>query len=280
MPTLERQERDRELARDRLATLFDSPAPDLQAVQPAQAGKPATCPPPLTGEVLPGDSRYASAMPTHEGRDFDISLNSGGSLPLRARESLPADQPSLVPDIPLKLTRLQAAFVDAYLASPTLNAGGAMQIAYTACGRNADAMRGHVASGHAMLLRPAVASEIARRRRGIEKAVDAQVVQMETLLARAAFADLRTLYDDQGQLRPPQEWPDDIAAAVAGIEQEETITEPESGQGTVLKRQTKLKLVDKLAALRILMQRRGIGQDKDQGGGIVAHFHFDLPGAP
>lgn len=36
--------------------------------------------------------------------------------------------------------------------------------------------------------------------------------------ARLAYSDVRQLFDEQGRLKPVKDWPDDLAAAIGGIE--------------------------------------------------------------
>ncbi|MGD9599913.1 MAG: terminase small subunit [Steroidobacteraceae bacterium] len=73
-----------------------------------------------------------------------------------------------------------------------------------------------------------------------------------TEVARLAFADLRKLFDPlNGELLPPAQWPDELAAAVASIEVEELMggTGPERVQIGWTK---KVKLWDKPKSLEML----------------------------
>ena len=70
-------------------------------------------------------------------------------------------------------------------------------------------------------------------------------------LSRLAFHDLRKLYNEDGSLKPPKEWDDDTAAAVAGLE----IFEEFSGQGKEREKigeTKKVKVWDKKGALELL----------------------------
>lgn len=72
-----------------------------------------------------------------------------------------------------------------------------------------------------------------------------------TEVARLGFADLRKLFDDKGALRPVQEWPDEIAAAVASVEVDELFEG--FGENRVQVGYTKkVKLWDKGKALEML----------------------------
>jgi phage terminase small subunit len=70
-------------------------------------------------------------------------------------------------------------------------------------------------------------------------------------LSGIAWADLRNLYDEEGNLRPVQDWPEHLAQAISSIETEEIF----EGYGKNRKRigQTKkIKLFNKNEALRDL----------------------------
>lgn len=94
-------------------------------------------------------------------------------------------------------------------------------------------------------------------------------------LTRIAFADARTIYRPDGSLKPPHEWDDATAAAVAGVETEEqvrpTSTKEELDPGPLggaLKRTRtdsvepvrthKLRRWDKLRALELLCKHFGL----------------------
>lgn len=46
--------------------------------------------------------------------------------------------------------------------------------------------------------------------------IDADRILQE--LARIGFSDIRTIFDDNGQIKEPKDWPDDIARCVASVE--------------------------------------------------------------
>lgn len=72
-----------------------------------------------------------------------------------------------------------------------------------------------------------------------------------TEVARLGFADLRRLFDDKGALLPVQEWPDDVAAAIASVEVDELFEG--FGENRVQVGYTKkVKLWDKGKALEML----------------------------
>lgn len=158
-----------------------------------------------------------------------------------------------------RLTRLQAAFVDALLLSPTLDPAAAHLEATRRVHKKPAAQPYH--AGRQLLAYPPVQEELKRRRLAIEAQVDAQVVQLELRLARIAFADIRDLFDPvTGSLLAPIELDEDIAQAVAAIEEERYVRGQGSNQESGIRR--KYRLIDKLAAIKALMERRGLF-DKD-----------------
>jgi phage terminase small subunit len=101
------------------------------------------------------------------------------------------------------------------------------------------------------------------------QASDAAKVSIERIaqgLARIAFANRADLFDAHGNLKPPKDWPEDVAATVEGIESEEIlalVSEPGKPKRRELKGHTrKVKTAPRVQALKILAQwRRMIGQD-------------------
>lgn len=80
-------------------------------------------------------------------------------------------------------------------------------------------------------------------------------------LARLAFSDLRRAFKDDGSLKLPQEWDDDTAAAMAGVD---TITSSMGGEeeAAVSLTTKKVKVFDKGAALTLAMRHLGMLNDK------------------
>ncbi len=143
----------------------------------------------------------------------------------------------------MPLSARKAAFVDQYLVD--LNAtAAAIRAGYAP--KNANQ------AGYRLLQEPAVAAAIAvaQAERSRRTHVSADRVIRE--LARIAFSDVRkTVTWGPGGLvlRPSAEIDDDVAAAVSEVS--------ESTQGRV--RTLKVKLIDKLAALRLLADHTGVG---------------------
>ena len=89
-----------------------------------------------------------------------------------------------------------------------------------------------------------------------------------TEIARVAFSDLRKLYNEDGSLMLPHEWPEEAAGAVAGVE----VVEEFEGKGTDRKLvgyTKKVRTYDKVRALELLSKHLGIignGKHRDEDG--------------
>lgn len=101
-------------------------------------------------------------------------------------------------------------------------------------------------------------------------------------MARISFADTRTLYDAEGNILPPSKWPDDIAAAIAGVE----VDELKDDNGAVIGYTKKVKLWDKGKALENLAKHLrllvNVSEVSGKNGGPIEtkpSSLFDLSGA-
>jgi phage terminase small subunit len=127
-------------------------------------------------------------------------------------------------------------FVDAYIVSHDAKAS-AIAAGYKASGA--------IVAGSRLLNRPHVKAEIERR---LEKATSKADITAERVMqeyARIAFGDLRQFYNDDGTLKAIHELDDDAAAALAGVDIEETII----ADGAGVQRTKKIKRWDKTKAL-------------------------------
>jgi hypothetical protein len=190
----------------------------------------------------------------------------------KGNQAVPAADP--FEDIPL--TGMQQEFVDALLRSPTLDYAAAHTKARARLGK--PPVQEPRKAGRMMAMEPNVRAELRRRRAYIEAAADAQIVQIEARLARAALGDVRELFDPTtGALRRPDTLGDDAAAMIAGYDEEEYT----KGGGEDVERGTrrKVKLIDPLSAAKLLMARRGIASQPNEGGsgaGIVANIQINI----
>ena len=115
--------------------------------------------------------------------------------------------------------------------------------------------------GYENLKKPQIAARIKEAMAEREKRVHITQDRVLQELARLAFSDLRRAFKDDGTLKLPQEWDDDTAAAMAGVD---TITSSVGGEDeSPLSLTTKkVKVFDKGAALTLAMRHLGMLNDK------------------
>jgi phage terminase small subunit len=96
-----------------------------------------------------------------------------------------------------------------------------------------------------------------------EKAIAAAGINRRDALLRLAkmvYWDSRSLYQDDGSIKPPSEWDDATAAVIAGVE----VMEFYGGEGktkTAIGQNKKVKVVDPLRSLEILLRVLGLTKD-------------------
>ena len=73
--------------------------------------------------------------------------------------------------------------------------------------------------------------------------------------ARLAYSDVRELYDEQGKLKPMKDWPDDLAAAIGGVEFVRRNVDGADGHSDDV---IKVKVWDKPKALEMLFKNLGL----------------------
>ena len=142
------------------------------------------------------------------------------------------------------LTPKQQRFVDEYLVD--LNATDAARRA----GYSENTAR---QTGAENLSKPDIARaiQVAQAERSKSTGLTAERVVQE--LGRLALADVRKLFNDEGELRPLNELDDDMAAAIAAVD----IVTMGQGQNEAPLYVRKVKLWDKGAALDKLMKHLG-----------------------
>lgn len=107
----------------------------------------------------------------------------------------------------------------------------------------------------------------------IDRWTDHSALKLERIeheLSRVAHADVRNLYDSHGNLKPPHEWDVDTAAAVASY------SETPTKYGLV----RKVRMHDKHAAARTLMEAKGAFDRNKAPPGIQASFTINLGAGP
>ena len=115
-------------------------------------------------------------------------------------------------------------------------------------------------------VRDAVKAAVAKAAERAE--IDASRVLKEAF--RIATSDIRNVLSDDGKLKHPHEWGDDIAAAIASVE---VVTRPVgSGETARIEYVHKLKAWDKNSALDKLMRHLGL-YNQDQSNGVTININ-------
>lgn len=120
---------------------------------------------------------------------------------------------------------------------------------------------------------PRVQSEI---RRIVERWTDHSVIEISRLereLSRIATSDARALFDKDGDLLPPHKWDADLAACVSSVKTSTTVGK----NGDVTTHRT-VRLWDKHAAARTLLEAKGAFQKNKPPPGVLASFNFTFAG--
>jgi phage terminase small subunit len=148
------------------------------------------------------------------------------------------------------MTPKQEAFVREYLID--LNATqAAIRAGYSARTANEQGARllAHVS------VRSAVQDGVSQRAERTEITADRVLKE----LARIAFFDIRKLYAEDGTMKLPTELDDDTAAALVGIDIQESVSGQEGGPIITTR---KAKVIDRTAALTLAMRHLGMLTDK------------------
>jgi phage terminase small subunit len=158
-----------------------------------------------------------------------------------------------------KLTPKQQRFVEEYLVD--LNGTqAAMRSGYSA--RTADRI------AHELLRKPAVAAAVAERMRARSERVGASSEWVLRRLYAEAEADLADLYDEQGNLKHPDEWPAIWRTGlVAGIETFQAPTGEVDADGKrVYGTVRKLKLADRTRIVELIGKHAAVSAFREQIG--------------
>jgi phage terminase small subunit len=134
---------------------------------------------------------------------------------------------------------------------------------YLKCLVATDAARaaGYKTNGGNLLKHPKIAAAIqaAMDKRAQRTEITQDRVLLE--LARIGFSDIRTIFDEDGHLKPPHEYDDHTAACIASIEVVERPGTDQFGR-PVLEYVHKIRLVDKSPALALICRHLGMLNDK------------------
>ena len=96
-----------------------------------------------------------------------------------------------------------------------------------------------------------VSAEIAKRVEEYSRTAGLSVVALLEQAKLIAFSDIRQLFDENGKLLHPTQWPEGVAAAVAGFDLDWGTGE--DGEPLPVGRAAKVRLCDKPDALRTLL---------------------------
>lgn len=108
-----------------------------------------------------------------------------------------------------------------------------------------------------LLANPKISARIAELRERVARKAELTIERTLQEVARLAYFDSRRLYREDGEMKRPDEWDDDTAAAVAAIE----VLEEFEGRGEKRKPiglTKKVKLWDKNSALEKAMKHLGL----------------------
>lgn len=117
-----------------------------------------------------------------------------------------------------------------------------------------------------------IASRVAELRNASAERAEIDDAELLREAKRLALSDIRGLFNPDGSVKPPQDWPDAVAAAVASIEVFEEFGERnENGDRALIGHTKKLKFWDKNSALERLFKHRGLFEkDHDQLGRAIS----------
>ncbi len=160
------------------------------------------------------------------------------------------------------MTNSQQRFCDEYLID--LNATRAYKVAYPKVKKDHTA----TVNGNRLLTFADIKKYISDKIKEREKRTKVTQDKVIQELAKIAFADIRSLYNDSGGLKNIKEIDNDIAGAIISLE---TLEEYE-GYGDNREKvgdTRKVKLLDKTKALELLGKHLGMFRDKIEVGGKI-----------
>lgn len=112
-----------------------------------------------------------------------------------------------------------------------------------------------------LLKRPEVQERIFALRMAASLRTNVTVDRVLLEMARVAFADVRNIFDDDGNLLPPKEWDDETAASIVGLDTTQSVLQIDD-RTQVTNHLSKVRRADKMAALDKLARHLQIYNDK------------------
>ena len=125
---------------------------------------------------------------------------------------------------------------------------------------------------------PRVQAEIRRVIESWSEKAGITIAQLEHELTRLGRSDVRNLFDEDGNIRPPHEWDADTAAAVSSYVEEEHWEG--RGEDRMLVKTRKVRLAEKHGPLRTLLEAKGAFDKQKAPPGAAAIFNINLGGVP
>jgi phage terminase small subunit len=150
-----------------------------------------------------------------------------------------------------QLTKNQQIFVDEYLKDR--NGTRAYKAAYKTCKRDESAR----VNASKLLTKTSISDVIAEGLAEIHKEARIEAADIRRELARIGFSDIRNIFDENGRLKRPEEWDDEVAAAVSSVE----VVTRSLGEGEV-EYVHKIKTWDKKGSLELLGKELKMFTDK------------------
>jgi phage terminase small subunit len=154
-----------------------------------------------------------------------------------------------------KFTAKRRAFIDEYMVDRN-GAQAAIRAGYSAKTAKEIAYR--------LMDRPEIADAIEKRTEKLAKKAGVTAERVIEELAAIGFADIRELYDADGNLLPINQLGDRVAATLSGIEVEVT----RGGKGRTPSEVLKVRRYDKVRALELLGRHLKLFAEQHEHGGI------------
>lgn len=161
----------------------------------------------------------------------------------------------------MKLSERERRFVDAYVGKAQGNASKAAEIA----GYSAKSAR---RIGTRLSTRVHVREAIAAKQDRLSEKAGVTAERVIQELALIAFSDIRGLFDDNGDLKPVHELPEEVARALASVEVTRQKTRRDDDE-TTEEWIHKVKTWDKPRALELLVKTLGMLKEKIEHEGAV-----------
>lgn len=108
-----------------------------------------------------------------------------------------------------------------------------------------------------LLAKEAVRAEIARLKAARSVRTEITADQVLRAMAQVAFGDIRGMFNHDGSMKPPHEWDDETAAAIAAMD----VVTASAGRGMV-ENVSKIKRSDRLRAMEMLARHLSLFNDK------------------